>query len=159
MDNVFVAPQNFIHRDHSMLTVFLGGTIDNGSSEDWQAKASYLLSEDFNVLNPRRKDWNPAWDQSLENKEFVKQLEWETDGQDFADYIIYNFLPGSQSPITLLELGHYADTGKCLVICPKGFWRKGNVDFICERYGIQQFGTLDEAIDWLKEKGLKLFES
>ncbi len=108
-----------------------------------------MLSEEFNVLNPRRKDWDPSWKQSLDNEKFAEQLEWEADGQDLSDYIIYNFLPGSLSPITLLELGTYGDTGKCLVICPEGYWRKGNVDFQCQRYGIQQFNTLDECIEWL----------
>ena len=35
-------------------------------------------------------------------------------------------------------------SSKMMVCCPEGFWRKGNVDIICERYGITQFDSLNE---------------
>lgn len=53
------------------------------------------------------------------------------------------FAPGSQSPISLLEFGLYARTNKLMVICPDGFWRKGNVDIMSERYQVETFESLD----------------
>jgi hypothetical protein len=35
--------------------------------------------------------------------------------------------PGTQSPVSLLELGLCARSGKLKVGCPEGFWRRGNV--------------------------------
>lgn len=31
---------------------------------------------------------------------------------------------------------------KVIVCCPDGFWRKGNVDIVCDRYGVDQVPTL-----------------
>ena len=46
------------------------------------------------------------------------------------------FVPESRAPISLLELGLTARSGKVVVGCPDGFWRKGNVEVICKRFGI-----------------------
>ena len=63
-----------------------------------------------------------------------------------ANQIVMYFQPGTQSPITLLELGLFKDNN-LVVCCPEGFWRKGNVDIVCEKYGINQVDTLDELVD------------
>jgi hypothetical protein len=34
------------------------------------------------------------------------------------------------------------DPSKAIVCCPEGYWRKGNVDVICQRYGITQVESL-----------------
>ncbi|EJL67496.1 nucleoside 2-deoxyribosyltransferase domain-containing protein [Chryseobacterium populi] len=40
------------------LKVFLGGSIDMGKAEDWQARVASELSEKNIILfNPRRDDW------------------------------------------------------------------------------------------------------
>ena len=56
------------------------------------------------------------------------------------------FDPETKSPITLLELGLYARSGKLVVCCPHGFWRRGNVDIVCDRYGVDQVKLLDTLI-------------
>lgn len=57
------------------------------------------------------------------------------------------FDPSTKSPISLLELGILtANPEKVLVCCPEGFWRKGNVDVVCQRYGIQMINTKDEFL-------------
>jgi hypothetical protein len=38
----------------------------------------------------------------------------------------------------------FARSGKLLVCCPEGFWRKGNVEIVCARYGVPLVGELDE---------------
>jgi len=65
---------------------------------------------------------------------------------EMADTILLYFDPKTKSPISLLELGLFAKSGKMMVCCPEGFWRKGNVDIVCERYRIPQFESLEELI-------------
>ena len=47
----------------------------------------------------------------------------------------------------MLELGLYANSGKLLVCCPKGFWRKGNIDVVCEKYNIPIYESLDQLLE------------
>lgn len=142
---------NELPKKDNRLKVFLGGTIDMGNSEDWQAKISReLKNESIILLNPRRDDWNTAWKPVKEEPEFRKQVEWELSALENSDYIIMYFGKDSKSPISLLEMGLYARSGKLLVICPEGFWRKGNVDITAEKYGIKQFDSIDEVLQFLK---------
>jgi hypothetical protein len=62
------------------------------------------------------------------------------------------FSPKTQSPISLLELGKFAGRKDMVVCCPKGFWRKGNVDIVCTRTGTQLFENMDSAIGALITK-------
>jgi len=32
------------------------------------------------------------------------------------------------------------------VVVEEDFWRKGNIDIVCERYAVEQFKTLEELI-------------
>ena len=132
-----------------MPSVFLAGSIEMGKAEDWQARVTAALSH-LNVLllNPRRNHWDAGLDQSIDNAPFKEQVVWELDALDRADMIIMFFAPETKSPITLLELGiHAAATPEKLVVCcPDGFWRKGNVDIVCERYKVRQTNNLDDLI-------------
>ena len=48
-------------------TVFLAGSIEQGSADDWQAGLTAALAgEDVVVLNPRRDEWDASWRQSIE---------------------------------------------------------------------------------------------
>ncbi|THG39116.1 nucleoside 2-deoxyribosyltransferase domain-containing protein [Sphingomonas olei] len=131
--------------------IFLGGSIDMGNAPDWQKQLIAALADrDVVILNPRRPDWNPAWRPEASEPEFRRQVEWELEAQESADIIVLYLAPGSQSPVSLLELGLHARSGKVILLCPPGFWRKGNVDITAERYGIQQVASLEElhkAID------------
>lgn len=129
------------------LKVFLAGSIDMGSSENWQARVEQALADEGVVLlNPRREDWNPAWKPSAAEPEFRKQVEWELSALNRADVILMYFAPASQSPITLLELGLHAPSGKVLLACPEGYWRKGNVDITADRYGVPRYESLEALI-------------
>ena len=131
--------------------LFLAGSIEMGKAENWQERAMRLL-EDSNwiILNPRRDDWDSSWTQSITNPQFCEQVEWELDAQEKAEKILMYFDVTTKSPISLLELGLFAQSGKMIVVCPSGFWRKGNVDIVCRKYGIMELDTLEEAIDYLK---------
>ena len=118
-------------------SIFLAGSIEMGSADDWQSRLTAALAErDVALLNPRRDEWDASWRQSIEEPKFREQVEWELDNLDRADVIAMWFAAETKAPITLLELGLHAASGKLIVGCPDGFWRKGNVEVVCERYGI-----------------------
>lgn len=131
--------------NHDRARLFLGGSIDMGKATDWQrAMIAALTTERVAILNPRRPDWNPAWKPEASDQNFRQQVEWELAALDSADIIILYFAPGSQSPVSLLEMGLHARSGKLIIFCPDGFWRKGNVDITAARYGAQQVSSFDE---------------
>ena len=137
------APDRFILATRPW--IFLGGTIDMGASENWQAKTVQQLSDyPGTILNPRRDDWDSSWVQNMESDQFVEQVQWELEAQEQADLLAFVFLAGSQSPITLLELGlAVAQESNVVVYCPTGYWRFGNVEIICARYGLVHCLTID----------------
>lgn len=158
---LFTAPETilFLPKDGPM--VFLAGSIDNGQAGDWQAKLiAKLTSEICILLNPRRKEWNPDWEQTIKNPQFVEQVNWELDGIGMSDIVIFYFEETSKSPITLLELGLTVKQSNQTVIiyCPEGFYRKGNVDIVGMREGIQVFSDEDKFTKHLI-KVIKEFEN
>lgn len=148
-----VKSPNTIPTEDSRLKIFLGGSIDMGKSENWQARLeNELASYDVIVLNPRRDDWNKDWKPVSSDQNFRTQVEWELSALEASDIIVMYFAPGSQSPISLLEFGLYAKTDKLIVLCPDGFWRKGNVDIVSEKYDVASVQTFDELIMELKKR-------
>ena len=148
-------PPNQITIDDNRLIkkVFLAGTIDMGNSENWQEKLinklkeqtkGALFAKSYHIYNPRRTDWDSSWAQTFENPQFFQQVTWELDAMEKADYIIMNFLPDSKSPITLLELGLFAESGKLFVICPDEYYRSGNVQIVCNKYNIPLYKSIEE---------------
>ena len=69
--------------------------------------------------------------------------------QGKADLIAMFFDPESKAPVSLLELGLAAGEGKGRVIvgCPEGYWKRGNVQVVCRRFGIELVGSLEELRD------------
>jgi len=145
------------------ITVFLGGTIECGRSTDWQGEfvdivynRLYHIPQIFNqilFLNPRRSEWDASWKTSMDFQPFREQVEWELNGLEQCDLMVMNFLPGSNSMITLMELGLFHD--KAIVCCPDGYCRKGNVDIVCERYQVPQVQTLEALSDAIVTKILQ----
>lgn len=114
-------------------TVFLAGTIDNGDSSNWQEDLIENC-QDLNVtfFNPRRKEWTP----NPTREEMEYQIKWEQQHLDMADLIIMCLRDNSKSPISLLELGLYAQSKKIIVFCNPAFYRWDNVRLTCEKYEI-----------------------
>jgi len=138
---------------HDRPRVFLGGSIDMGNAPDWQkGMIEALASDNVVILNPRRPDWNPKWRPDADEPEFHRQVEWELAALESADVIVLYFSPGSQSPISLLEMGLHARSGKLIVLCPPGYWRKGNVDITAARYGVEQVSSLPDLIAAVKRR-------
>src|ERR1041385_1990406 len=119
-----------------MPCVFLGGSIEMGAATDWQSAVTDAMQDlDVIVLNPRRDAWDSSWEQSIEFTPFRDQVVWELEAQEQATLIVFYFAPETRAPVTLLELGLNARR-RSIVCCPSGYWRKGNVDVVCARYGI-----------------------
>lgn len=141
--------------DFTRPMIFLAGSIEMDKAEEWQEYVTSKLEDHkVNIMNPRRNDWNSSWKQSIDDDNFRGQVNWELDYLDQSRWIIMYLQPGTMSPISMLELGLHARDllTKLIVICPEGFWRKGNIDIVCDRFDIPQFDTLDEGIEYLKTK-------
>jgi hypothetical protein len=139
---------------NTKLSVFLAGSIEMGKAEDWQTDISNRLVgiDGLEIYNPRRDDWDSSWKQEEANPQFNHQVNWELNHLERADIIFLNFCSGTQSPITLMELGLYADSRKLIVVCPKDFWRRGNVEILCSRYNIPLFDNITDGFGALRTK-------
>lgn len=151
-----IKPPNPIYESYNGgVKMFLAGSIEMGKAENWQDKVEETLALSnvlFTSFNPRREEWDSSWEQNYSNANFYQQVNWELNALDKSDIIFMYFDPNTKSPISLLELGLYAETGKMIVTCPDGFWRKGNVQIVCEKYNIPLFNTLDESLKYLRYK-------
>lgn len=147
----FKPPKNIALRDRERKSVFLAGSIEMGKAENWQDRiGNYFTRENWDVFNPRRDDWDSSWTQEFENPQFFQQVTWELNALEQCDLIIMYFDPNTKSPISLLELGLFAHSGKIKVICPNGFWRKGNVEVVCNYYNIPFYNNFDTLLLDLK---------
>ncbi len=138
-------------------TIFLSGSIEQDKADRWQDRfvnAFEKFKTDVILLNPRRDNWDATITQSKDDPKFKEQVMWELKGLTTADFVVFYFDPNTMSPITLLELGlylgrseseDYAD--KMFVCCPKGYWRRGNIEVVCEAGGITLYETLEEMIE------------
>ena len=116
---------------------------------DWQAEAADFFENSrgsWILFNPRQGAWDPN-----KKDEMDYQVNWELEHLEEADYILMNFLPDSKSPITLLELGLFARSGKLYVVCTEGFYRYDNVRITCAKYGVPVYNSLTEAIGAIVE--------
>lgn len=137
-------------------SIFLAGTIDMGNSSDWQQHsihtiASFDVEGELTIYNPRRADWDSSWKQEITDPQFNEQVNWELDMLEQVDIILLYFQKNSLSPISMLELGLFSKNKKMLVCCEEGFWRKGNIDIVCQRNGINMYTELDKMLIDLKE--------
>jgi hypothetical protein len=152
---VYKAPEYVSYNDEDFL-IFLAGSIDMGKAENWQELLERELAvydDSVIICNPRRDDWDSTWVQSIDNPKFNEQVTWELENIECADLVVFYFDPNGQAPITLMELGLLAGSGRdAIVCCPDGYWRKGNVEMICDRYGIPLCANIDDFIALIKEE-------
>jgi hypothetical protein len=154
---VFKAPDPGMVPRNNSISLFLAGSIEMGKAKDWQTELTDELLEAYSniyIFNPRRDDWDSSWEQKKENKQFNEQVTWELSHIEFADFIVVYFDEKTQSPITLAELGLIAGKfpQKAIVYCPEKFFRKGNVDIICDRYGLTQIDNIEDFKAALEKK-------
>jgi len=145
--------------DLDVPSVFLAGSIEMGKAKLWQDEMTRNLSDlPVAVLNPRREDWNQEWKQETDFKPFREQVDWEMDYLNDVDVIALYFQPGTMSPISLLELGLHAASGKVIICCPEGFWRNGNVKIVAIRYNLELVETMEELVAKTRERLVKLVD-
>jgi hypothetical protein len=159
MAKLLKPPTSFEDATGIVGSVFLAGSIEQGKAIDWQSQIWEKLKDipGLGVLNPRRDKWDASWKQERGNNEFTKQVEWELSALESVDVVAMYFDPATKSPISLYELGlishrFTAFSPKAIVCCPDGFWRKGNIQIVCHRYGHKMVDTLDDLIESIKEE-------
>lgn len=103
--NLFRAPQ-FVPDELLQKSLFLAGGIGVGAIvPDWQCELIERLRDtDLTLLNPRRDDY-PAGDPNA----LHQQIEWEHRHLKAASAISFWFVAETLCPITLYELGAWAN--------------------------------------------------
>ena len=155
---LYKAPQETPPIEIGEFSIFLAGSIDMGSAENWQDRMERDLSdlENIVVYNPRRDDWDSSWVQDpTEGTQFHEQVAWELDHIEDANLVIVYFADGSKSPITLLELGIISRMDKYVAIyCTPNFYRYGNVKMVADRYDIpvfEDYESLIASVRWIAD--------
>lgn len=135
------------------LKIFLAGSIEMGKAKNWHDIVQKSIENaEVDVYNPRRDDWDDSWVQSVNNENFKQQVIWEQKGLSISDIVFFYFQEDTKSPISLLEFGQIIWSDKEIIICvePK-FWRRGNIEVLCDSFNIPLHDNLDDAILELKE--------
>lgn len=174
MAKIFQAPSKesrFHYARHGdYFHVFTAGSIEMGAAEHWQERLVHAFDDEDHIafFNPRRDDWDSSWVQSIDNPQFNEQVTWELEHIDYCDAVVFYFDPNTKSPITLLELGLVAGLRReqnwrankpVIVFCPEGYWRKGNVDIVCDKFNLTRVSSwkdlelelLDEYVKFRNE--------
>ena len=124
-----------------------------GTAPTWRQSVIESLADlPIVIANPRRDDWDSTWRQSINEPRLREQVLWELKAMECARVIAVYFVPETQAPISLMELGLHANSGRMLVCCPDGFYRKGNVEIVAFRYGVPLFEQLDPFVSELRER-------
>ncbi|PVI05900.1 hypothetical protein DM02DRAFT_553651 [Periconia macrospinosa] len=134
-------------------SVVLYGAIESSPTDNWAISLTNSLSDlAVTVLNPRCDAWDSTWREDINFAPFKEQVDWEIDQAAAVDVIVFYFKPGALCPITLLELGMHGALypKKCIVCCPEGFYKRGNVEIVCKRLGIpflvENLSDLEEVV-------------
>jgi hypothetical protein len=127
-------------------SVFLAGTTSKVDKTDWREAISASLSElPITIFNPYRGDWDSTWREEIDFAPYREQVLWELDKQAKATLVVVYFHPATQAPVSLLEFGLSAQIpGKVIAVCPRGFWKRGNVQIVCQKYGIELLDDINE---------------
>ncbi|KAI1656430.1 hypothetical protein F4813DRAFT_135134 [Daldinia decipiens] len=148
-NQIILAPSRVDH--NGIMSIFLAGTTTKtDDTRDWREVLTESLADlPLTIINPYRLDWDSSWREDITCEPFREQVEWELDMQEKAHIVVIFFHPVTEAPISLLELGLCARAKKAIVVCPEGYKKRGNVQIICQRYGLEiaeNFDTLKEAI-------------
>lgn len=134
-------------------SVILYGSISQDADVNWRTELASALSDlPIAILNPHRDDWDSSWVEDISFPKFKEQTEWEMDYAKVADVIAFHLGQDTLAPISLLELGMYAGSGKAVVCCHPKFKKRGNVQMVCARYGIQLMDELDELKEEVRRR-------
>ena len=157
-------PTNLIgYRGIVPYSLFLGGTIDDGKSEDWQKKVVEFFDQTKNefltIFNPRDSEWDLECSQSDSEPRFRKQVDWEQDGLKHSSLILMYFVGGSRSIISMCELGQYSKSGKLIVVADKDYFKRGNIEVLSRRDGFILLDNLEAGVDLALETIVNKYKS
>lgn len=154
-NTIEIQAPNHLILDDNYISIFLAGSIEMGKAEEWQKRiVTSVKDKPYVFFNPRRDDWDSSWSQVKTDSQFREQVEWELDALEAADYIVMYLDPNTISPVSLIEFGLHAKKGKLIMICPDGYFKKGNIDITCEFYDVKQVESIDNFISMLNNDEL-----
>lgn len=145
--------------------LFLAGSIEQGKAEDWQKELVEELADfDGTIFSPRRDNWDTSWPNTPEHPGFHEQVSWELEHIERADLVLFYFQADTLSPISLLELGYVLGQTDYkmrdpIIVCPREFWRHGNVYITAERAGVQVYESFEEAMPVLRQELIRIQNS
>ena len=127
-------------------SVFLAGTTTTVDNIDWRERLSAsLFDHPITIFNPNRPDWDSTWREDITFEPYREQVLWELDKQVKADLVVVYFHPATVAPISLLEFGLSAHVpGKVIAIAPDGYSKRGNVQIVCQKFGIEFLDNIDK---------------
>lgn len=152
-----IAPYEDVQAEKLPISIFLAGSIEMGKAPEWQKEIIKTLAHHpFAIYNPRR---GPEFKWEAGNDAlFKEQVDWEHKHLTESS-IIAMFISGeTKAPISLMEMGMFATSGRLILACEKNFWRFGNVEWVCRYYGITLVHSLDDLVVEV-EKRAKQIES
>lgn len=137
-------------------SVFLAGSIEMGKAVQWQKQMAATLQDlPVTLCNPRRGAWDPNVTKSAKDAAFKQQVVWELTALENASIIVFFFDANTVSPVTMMELGLWASSGKVIVCCDSRFWRAGNIHLVCERYKVPYVEKFDDLVSAAKDRFFK----
>lgn len=142
---IVMAPHRPPPDDQKNTSIFLAGPTTPTDEPDWRETITQALSAyPVTIFNPNRKDWDSTWKEDFADKRWEEQVWWENDMREAADIIVFFFHWSTDAPVSLLELGLSARSGKAIVCAVDGYSKRGNVEAVCRRYGSKFVKTQDE---------------
>ncbi|WP_298900513.1 nucleoside 2-deoxyribosyltransferase domain-containing protein [uncultured Psychroserpens sp.] len=120
---------------------FLAGSIDYNASNPWRESLIKKAKASIHFFDPTRRDHD-----SLSHAEMQNHIHWELEALELSDTIVLHFLRTAKSPISLVELGLYARSGKLIVVCPNTFYQRRYIEVLCKKYSIVLCNSLNEVI-------------
>ena len=146
-----------MNRPATLLVLLLAGLLAGcgGGSRPTGIRAAETPADDVaeyqprwrsHTVNPRRREFHAS------PAEMEYQVAWELAHLEAADLIVMNLLGDSRSPISLLEMGLYARSGKLFVACSPDYYRYDNVRITCRRYGVPLYDSLTALLDDLPQQ-------
>ncbi|KAH8601529.1 hypothetical protein B0O99DRAFT_606841 [Bisporella sp. PMI_857] len=159
LNRVIWAPNPFTADEKYPRSIFLSGYISSTYPTWRESLTSSLQDLPLTILNPCRSTWD--WEESISDPAFVQQANWELSMLSLADLVVVVFPsdPEIKGAITLLELGlMMGERGGegVVVVCPEGYWKRGNVQVVCKRYGAEVLSTVGELDKVVREKLVEL---
>lgn len=138
-----------------LTTIFLAGPTEVTWREPF---LSFLASaanslDGLTIYDPFQPRWDSSWREDYAtDANFRAQTDWEMDRMNSATVVVVYFAERSMAPVSLLELGLVARSGRAVVGCERGFWKRGNVQAVCKRLDVPLAGTMEELVTKVVER-------